>query len=200
MLTPSLPHVHFFHFSNTCSLGSNGSTKFLESLLSSILFQRAGPVLVLECYEWCPTNKCNFDVALILKWHTQGFLISSAWHQQQTNYMTNIWSDTHQARCNTCLYLSLRAWSLQKDMTRPIISLSMISLQLNDACSNSRTHSATKCSGAGLRENISLLLENLDNKYRLLLKGIQMILWNLTSGLQESIGCTLFLPISYEPN
>jgi hypothetical protein len=47
MLTPSLPHVHF---SDTCSLGSNGSTKFLESLLSLIPFQRAGPALVLECY------------------------------------------------------------------------------------------------------------------------------------------------------
>jgi hypothetical protein len=37
-LTPSLPNVHFFHFSDTCSLGSNGSTKFLESLLSLIPF------------------------------------------------------------------------------------------------------------------------------------------------------------------
>jgi hypothetical protein len=27
-----------------------GSTKFLESLLSLILFERAGPTLVLECY------------------------------------------------------------------------------------------------------------------------------------------------------
>jgi hypothetical protein len=50
MFTPSLPHLHF---SDTCSLiniGSNGSTKFLESLLSLIPFQRAGPALVLECY------------------------------------------------------------------------------------------------------------------------------------------------------
>jgi hypothetical protein len=52
MLTPSLPHVHFFHFSDTCSLGSNGSTKFLESLLSLIPFERAGPLLVLECYAY----------------------------------------------------------------------------------------------------------------------------------------------------
>jgi hypothetical protein len=28
----------FLYFSDTCSLGSNGSTKFLESLLSLILF------------------------------------------------------------------------------------------------------------------------------------------------------------------
>jgi hypothetical protein len=50
MLTPSLPHVHFFHFSDTCSLDSNGLTKFLKSLLSLIPFQRADPALVLECY------------------------------------------------------------------------------------------------------------------------------------------------------
>jgi hypothetical protein len=50
MLTPPLPHVCFFHFSDTCSLGSNGSTKFLELLLSLIPFQRADPALVLKCY------------------------------------------------------------------------------------------------------------------------------------------------------
>jgi hypothetical protein len=49
--TPLLPHVCFFHFSDTCSLGSNGSTKILESLLSLIPFQRAHPALVLECYD-----------------------------------------------------------------------------------------------------------------------------------------------------
>jgi hypothetical protein len=38
MLIPSLPHVYFFHFSDTCSLGSNGSIKFLESLLFFIRF------------------------------------------------------------------------------------------------------------------------------------------------------------------
>jgi hypothetical protein len=31
MLIPSLLHMHFFHFNDTCYLGSNGSTKFLES-------------------------------------------------------------------------------------------------------------------------------------------------------------------------
>jgi hypothetical protein len=31
MLIPSLPHMHYFHFSYTCYLGSNDSTKFLES-------------------------------------------------------------------------------------------------------------------------------------------------------------------------
>jgi hypothetical protein len=35
MLTP--PRVCFFYFSDTCSLGSNGFTKFLESLLSLAL-------------------------------------------------------------------------------------------------------------------------------------------------------------------
>jgi hypothetical protein len=52
MLTPPLPHVHFFHFSDTCSLGSNGFTKFLALLLSLIPFQRAdlADLLVLECY------------------------------------------------------------------------------------------------------------------------------------------------------
>jgi hypothetical protein len=50
MFTPPLPHVCFFHFSDTCSLGYNGSTKILESLLSLIPFLRADPALVLECY------------------------------------------------------------------------------------------------------------------------------------------------------
>jgi hypothetical protein len=50
MLTPPLPHACFFHFSDTCSLGSIGSTKFLESMLSLIPFWRAGLALVLECY------------------------------------------------------------------------------------------------------------------------------------------------------
>jgi hypothetical protein len=43
MLTLPLPHVCFFHFSDTCSLGSNGSTKFLESLLFFILFLEGQP-------------------------------------------------------------------------------------------------------------------------------------------------------------
>jgi hypothetical protein len=50
MLTPLLPHVCFFHFSDTCSLGFHGSTKFWESSLSLIPFQRANLALVLECY------------------------------------------------------------------------------------------------------------------------------------------------------
>jgi hypothetical protein len=45
-----MPHACFYHYSDTCSLGSNGSTKFLESLLSLIPFWRADPALVLECY------------------------------------------------------------------------------------------------------------------------------------------------------
>jgi hypothetical protein len=34
----------------TCSVGSNGSTKFLESLLSLIPFQSADPTLFSKCY------------------------------------------------------------------------------------------------------------------------------------------------------
>ena len=52
MLTPPLPHACFFHFSDTCSLGSNSSAKFLESMSPLIPFWRAGPALVLECYVW----------------------------------------------------------------------------------------------------------------------------------------------------
>jgi hypothetical protein len=31
MLIPSLPHMHYFHFSDMYYIGSNGFTKFLES-------------------------------------------------------------------------------------------------------------------------------------------------------------------------
>jgi hypothetical protein len=75
MLNPSLPHVQFFHFSDTCSLGSNGSTKFLKSLLSLIPFERAGPALVLKCYVPVPcflslVLECYVQVPcfLSLKW------------------------------------------------------------------------------------------------------------------------------------
>jgi hypothetical protein len=50
MLTPPLPHVCFYYFIDSSSLGSNGSTKFLESLLSLTLFWMAGPTLVVECF------------------------------------------------------------------------------------------------------------------------------------------------------
>jgi hypothetical protein len=50
MFIPSLPHMHFFHFTDTCYLGSNDSTKLLEPLLSLIPFWRAAVALVLECY------------------------------------------------------------------------------------------------------------------------------------------------------
>jgi hypothetical protein len=33
MLIPLLPHMHFFHFNDTCYLNPNGSTKFLESTI-----------------------------------------------------------------------------------------------------------------------------------------------------------------------
>jgi hypothetical protein len=62
MLTPPLPHVCFFHFSDTYSLGSNGSTKLLESLLSLIPFLRADLALVLECYV-CDTIKAPVALA-----------------------------------------------------------------------------------------------------------------------------------------
>jgi hypothetical protein len=50
MLIPSLPHMHFFHFSYTCYLGSNGSIKVLESTIVFDSFWRAILELVLECY------------------------------------------------------------------------------------------------------------------------------------------------------
>jgi hypothetical protein len=55
MLTPPLLHYHMYVSSTlvthaTCYLGSNGSTKFLESLLSLIPFQRTDLALILECY------------------------------------------------------------------------------------------------------------------------------------------------------
>jgi hypothetical protein len=50
MLISSVPHMHFFHFSDTCYLGSNDSTKFLESIVVFIFFWRAALALVLECY------------------------------------------------------------------------------------------------------------------------------------------------------
>jgi hypothetical protein len=39
-LTPSLSYMHFFHFNDTCTLNSNGFTKFYKSLLSLIPFWR----------------------------------------------------------------------------------------------------------------------------------------------------------------
>ena len=51
MLTSLLPHVCFFHFSDACNLGSNGSIKFLESMLSFIPIQRADPTLFPKCYD-----------------------------------------------------------------------------------------------------------------------------------------------------
>jgi hypothetical protein len=59
-----LPRACFFHFSDTYSLGSNDSIKFLESLLSLIPFQRAGPALVLECYGTCVID---FGISMILE-------------------------------------------------------------------------------------------------------------------------------------
>jgi hypothetical protein len=50
LLTPPLLHVCFFYFNDICSLGSNGSTKILESLLSLIPFYGADLALVLEFY------------------------------------------------------------------------------------------------------------------------------------------------------
>jgi hypothetical protein len=50
MLTPSLPHMHFSPFSDTCYLSSNGSTKFLESTIIFDSFLKGALALVLECY------------------------------------------------------------------------------------------------------------------------------------------------------
>ena len=43
MLTLPMPHVCFFHFSDTCSLGSNDSTKFLESTIVFDSFSEGQP-------------------------------------------------------------------------------------------------------------------------------------------------------------
>ena len=58
MFTPSLPHIHFFHFSNTCYLGSNGSTKFLDSIVVFIPFRRANLAVVPKSYEGKLTPHC----------------------------------------------------------------------------------------------------------------------------------------------
>jgi hypothetical protein len=50
MLIPLLPHMHFFHFDDTCYLGSNGSTKFLEFIIAFDSFLKAVIALVLDCY------------------------------------------------------------------------------------------------------------------------------------------------------
>ena len=44
------PHMHFFHFNDTCYLGFNGSTIFLESTIAFDSFWRTALELVLECY------------------------------------------------------------------------------------------------------------------------------------------------------
>jgi hypothetical protein len=51
MLILILPHMHFFHFSDTCYFGSNGSTKVLES---TIVFDSFLEALVLKCYAYLP--------------------------------------------------------------------------------------------------------------------------------------------------
>jgi hypothetical protein len=67
MLIPSLPHMHFFLFSDTCYLGSNGSTKFLESRLSLIPSWRVVLVVVLECYEAIATMQFFLKTAISKK-------------------------------------------------------------------------------------------------------------------------------------
>jgi hypothetical protein len=42
--------MYYFHFSDMCHLGFNGSTKFWNPLLSLIPFWKAALALVLECY------------------------------------------------------------------------------------------------------------------------------------------------------
>jgi hypothetical protein len=62
MLTPSLQHIYFFHFSNTWNLGSNGSTRFWEPLL-----WRAALTLILECYaQSCAHNELTLELVLIV--------------------------------------------------------------------------------------------------------------------------------------
>jgi hypothetical protein len=47
MLTPSLPHVYFFHFSDTCSLGSTSSK--VEALITN-----KGPIadVIFKCHTF----------------------------------------------------------------------------------------------------------------------------------------------------
>jgi hypothetical protein len=51
MLTPSLPHMHFFYFNDICYLSSNGSSKSLESIVTFYSFLEAALALILEFYE-----------------------------------------------------------------------------------------------------------------------------------------------------
>jgi hypothetical protein len=43
--------MHFFHYSDTCYLGSNGSTKFLESTIVFDSFLEGRSTMVLEYYD-----------------------------------------------------------------------------------------------------------------------------------------------------
>jgi hypothetical protein len=52
--------MHFFHSSDTCYLGSNASTKFLESIDVFDSFWKATLTVVLECYG------ININVAFVL--------------------------------------------------------------------------------------------------------------------------------------
>jgi hypothetical protein len=51
MFTPSMPHMHFFHFCETCNLDSNSSTKILGTIVVFYSFWRATLALVLEYHE-----------------------------------------------------------------------------------------------------------------------------------------------------
>ena len=43
MLTPSVPHMHFYDLSDTCNLNFNGSTKFHESIIVFDSFMKGRP-------------------------------------------------------------------------------------------------------------------------------------------------------------
>ena len=66
MLIPSLPHMHLIHFSDTCYLGYDGFTKFLESI---VVFEEGHSNFgsTLNCLNrWTHTNFSTFHAIQIL--------------------------------------------------------------------------------------------------------------------------------------
>jgi hypothetical protein len=53
--------MHFFHFSDTCYLGSNGSTKFLEStiIFDSFLEGHSSIGSGMYAFSRCQRRKCK---------------------------------------------------------------------------------------------------------------------------------------------
>jgi hypothetical protein len=66
MLIPSLPHMHFFHFSDTCYLSSNDYTKLLESnvVFDSFLMGRSstGSKMLEHSHRCLPDLTCQLPL------------------------------------------------------------------------------------------------------------------------------------------